>query len=112
MTTTAKKEPARFPRFPDTPHWYCVKTTYKADGSIDAEIVADEKTKIAIVLLEDKKPLDGVYEDRKGNTAYYTYHEGYEEAQRQVEMTAGHRDPVALIIDTEQLAAAMMAARA
>lgn len=32
------------------PQWYCVKTVLHNDGIIESEIVADEKTKLAIAI--------------------------------------------------------------
>lgn len=67
----------------ECPLWYCVKTTYHNSGKIEAEIVADEKTKVPLVLQQIEKPQDGVFETTTA-TAYYTYHRGYEEAARQI----------------------------
>ena len=67
----------------ECPQWYCVKTTYHNNGKIEAEIVADEKSKIPLVLQQMDKPMDGVFETAS-SVAYYTYHRGYEEAAKVV----------------------------
>lgn len=67
----------------ECPQWYCVKTKLHNDGHMESEIVADEKTGIAIAMQSLEKPQDGVFEDMSGTT-YYTYHRGYKEAARQV----------------------------
>lgn len=67
----------------ECPLWYCVKTKLNNNGKVESEIVADEKTGIAIAVQSIEKPQDGVFEDMTGTT-YYTYHRGYEEAARQV----------------------------
>ena len=54
-----------------------------ADGKMESEIVSDEKTKIPIAIQSLEKPQDGVFEDASGTT-YYTYHQGYEAAAKQV----------------------------
>ena len=65
------------------PQWYCVKTVLHNDGTIESEIAADEKTKLAIAIQSLEKPLDGVFETTEATT-YYTYHQGYKEALRQM----------------------------
>lgn len=67
----------------ECPLWYCVKTKLRNDGTVECEIVSDEKSKIAIAIQSAEKPLDGVWEDVSGVT-YYTYHAGYKEAAKQV----------------------------
>lgn len=67
----------------ECPQWYCVKTTLHADGRIESEVVADEKSKIPIAIQSAEKPLDGVYETMEATT-YYTYCRGYKEATKQV----------------------------
>lgn len=67
----------------ECPLWYCVKTLFRADGKMESEIVSDEKTKIPIAIKSLEKPQDGVFEDASGTT-YYTYHQGYEAAAKQV----------------------------
>jgi hypothetical protein len=64
-----------------TPNWYCIKTVLHEDGRVESEIVADEKSKLAIVIQSLDKPQDGVYETAEAIT-YYTYHQGYAEAAR------------------------------
>lgn len=68
----------------ECPLWYCVKTKLGSDGSVESEIVSDEKTKVPIAIQSADKPLDGVFEDASGVT-YYTYHAGYKAAAKQVE---------------------------
>ena len=34
----------------ECPQWYCVKTLFRADGTMESEIVSDEKTKIPIAI--------------------------------------------------------------
>jgi hypothetical protein len=67
----------------ESPQWYCVKTVLHSDGRIESEIMVDEKTKLAIVIQDLDKPMDGVYETYEATT-YYTYHQGYVEAARQL----------------------------
>lgn len=67
----------------ECPQWWCVKTTYHNTGKIESELVVDEKTGAAIVIQSAEKPLDGVFETTSG-TVYYTYHQGYAEAARQM----------------------------
>ena len=68
----------------ECPQWYCVKTTMNnLTGKVSAEFVVDENTKLPVILQQIKKPQDGVYETAT-ETAYYTYHRGYEEAERQI----------------------------
>lgn len=67
----------------ECPLWYCVKTTYHNNEKIEAEIIADEKSKIPLVLHQLDKPMDGVFETAS-YIAYYTYHRGYEEAAKVV----------------------------
>lgn len=69
----------------EAPHWYCVKTVYHNNGKIESEIVVDEKTGNPIVLQMVDKPQDGVYATATATT-YYTYHQGYEEAARQLKL--------------------------
>lgn len=69
------------------PVWYCVKTLFNANtGKMESEVMKDEDSKMPIAIRSDKKPLDGVFETAAGTT-YYTYHEGYDEADKQVKMT-------------------------
>lgn len=77
------KEEMEYRKWREAPQWYCVKTTFHNDGKMESEIVADEKTNIAIVIQQVEKPMDGVFETADG-TIYYTYHRGYEEARRQM----------------------------
>ena len=65
------------------PKWYCVKTTFHNNGKIESEIVRDEKTKLPIAIQDFEKPQDGVFETAEA-TVYYTYHQGYKEAERQM----------------------------
>lgn len=67
----------------ECPQWYCVKTTYSHDGAIRSEMVLDEKTQLPFVIQDAEKPADGVYETMTA-TEYYTYHMGYDEALRQI----------------------------
>lgn len=67
----------------ECPLWYCVKTLLGIDGTMKSEIVSDEKTKIPITIQSVEKPQDGVFEDASGTT-YYTYHQGYKAAAKQV----------------------------
>ena len=67
----------------ECPLWYCVKTLLRADGKMESEIVSDEKTKIPIAIQSLEKPQDGVFAE-VGATTYYTYCQGYEEAERQL----------------------------
>lgn len=67
----------------ESSHWYCVKTTLHNDGRIESEVVTDEKTQKPIVIKDTDKPLDGVFETTTA-TIYYSYHAGYKEAMRQV----------------------------
>lgn len=68
----------------ECPQWYCVKTTVNlVTGKIKSEFVADEKTKLPIILQQEKKPQDEVFETMT-ETTYYTYHRGYEEAANQI----------------------------
>lgn len=69
------------------PVWYCVKTLFNSvTGKMESEVMKDEESKMPITIRSDKKPLDGVYETAAGTT-YYTYHDGYEAADKQVRMT-------------------------
>lgn len=77
------QEEMEYREWREAPHWYCVKTTLHNNGKMESEIVADEKTNIAIVIQQAEKPLDGVFETMS-STIYYTYHRGYEEAKRQM----------------------------
>ena len=67
------------------PQWYCVKTILHANGEIESEVVTDENSGIPIAIQDADKPLDGVFETM-GATTYYTYHRGYKEAAKQVEL--------------------------
>lgn len=67
------------------PIWYCVKTTYKQDGSIDCEIIRDEKGNTQVII-NSQKPQDSIYET-PNEIIYYTYHLGYKEANDQIEAT-------------------------
>lgn len=92
MTTTrgARKEPAKItiPHRDNKPDFYCVKTTYHNDGKIESEIMADPETGVPIAIEIPDKPLDGTFETAAA-TIYYTYHEGYAEAARQVAAMTG-----------------------
>ena len=66
------------------PLWYCVKTLFNMNtGKMESEIVKDEKTKLPIAIASVEKPQDGVFAE-VGATTYYTYCQGYEEAERQL----------------------------
>lgn len=82
-----KKEPVKImaPHRDNKPNFYCVKTTYHNTGKIESAIVTDEETQLPIAIEISAKPLDGVFETATA-TVYYTYHEGYKEAVRQVAM--------------------------
>lgn len=67
------------------PKWYCVRTTYKQDGTIDCEIIRDEKGNTQVIT-NTQKPHDAIYET-PNEVIYYTYHLGYKEANEQVEAT-------------------------
>lgn len=67
------------------PLWYLVKTTLHRNGKVEAEIVKDESGKVPVVIQDADKPADGVWETPT-STIYYTYHQGYKEAARQVEL--------------------------
>lgn len=71
----------------ECPQWYCVKTTVHNNGTIKSEFVVDEKTNLPIIIQDEKKPQDGVYETINEIT-YYTYHRGYEEAVRQIKRSS------------------------
>lgn len=78
------QEEMEYREWREAPQWYCVKTTYHpSTGKMESEIVADEKTNLAIVIQQVEKPSDGVFETAN-STIYYTYHRGYEEAKRQM----------------------------
>ena len=83
-----KKDPARVtvPHRDNKPNWYCVATKFGTDGKIESEIVVDETTKLPIAIEIPDKPLDAVYETASA-TIYYTYHDSYEEAHRQMEQS-------------------------
>jgi len=70
--------------FQEWPLWYLVKTVIQSTGKIVSEIINDDATGLPIVLKDAHKPQDEVYERIDGTTIYFTYHEGYEEAARQV----------------------------
>ncbi len=71
----------------ECPQWYCVKTTMSlTTGKIKSEFIVDEKTNLPIIIQDDKKPQDEVYEIAT-ETVYYTYHRGYEEAARQIALS-------------------------
>lgn len=68
----------------ECPHWYCIKTTMSlTTGKVKSEFVVDGKTNLPIIIQDDKKPQDVVYETVT-EMIYYTYHRGYEEAARQI----------------------------
>ncbi|MEG1562558.1 MAG: hypothetical protein RR365_02335 [Bacteroides sp.] len=67
----------------ECPQWYCLKTTFHNNGSIESELIVDEKTKLPLIIQDAEKPADGVFETATA-TVYYTYHRGYEEAARQM----------------------------
>lgn len=74
------------------PHWYCVKTTVDSvSGYVECEIVADEKTGVPTYIQSDEKPLDGVYETAE-STSYFTYCQGYKEAEQIVKATTKWQD--------------------
>lgn len=78
------QEEMEYREWREAPHWYCVKTVMdNLTGKLTSEIVADEKTHIAIIIQQVEKPQDGVFETA-ASTTYYTYHRGYEEAKRQM----------------------------
>lgn len=77
------QEEMEYREWREVPQWYCVKTTFHSNGKMESEIVADEKTNIAIVIQQVEKPQDDVFE-MAGSTIYYTYHRGYKEAERQM----------------------------
>ena len=83
-----KREPAKVivPHRDLEPNYYCVKTTYHHSGKIESEILADEETALLIAFESPGKPLDAVFENATA-TIYYTYHDNYEDAARQVEAT-------------------------
>jgi hypothetical protein len=70
----------------ESPMWYCVKTVLHNDGRIESEIVADEQTKLAIAIQSLDKPMDGAYETTESVT-YYTYCQGYREAEKQLALS-------------------------
>ncbi|MFI3279608.1 MAG: hypothetical protein R3Y55_03680 [Rikenellaceae bacterium] len=70
-------------RWRECPQWYCLEITYHNNGKIEGKITEDEETKMPLVLQQDQKPHDGVYETA-GATTYYTYHMGYAEALKQM----------------------------
>jgi hypothetical protein len=66
----------------ESPLWVCVKTTLDAlTGAVKSEIAKDDDTGLTIAIHDFDKPQDGVYETVK-ETIYYTYHQGFVEAQR------------------------------
>lgn len=67
----------------EAPLWYCVKTTLHNDGKIESEILADEKTKMPLVMMGAEKPQDAAFETVT-SIIYYNYFAGYEAAERQV----------------------------
>lgn len=79
------KAEVEYQEWRECPQWYCVKTTYHNTGEIESEIMCEEKTNIPIAIQSDKKPNDGVFETMSA-TIYYTYHRGYKEAAKQVEL--------------------------
>lgn len=83
-----KKEPAKVtvPHRDLEPNYYCVKTTYHHNGKIESEILTEENSEMLIAFESPGKPLDGVFETATA-TIYYTYHDSYEEAARQIEAT-------------------------
>lgn len=83
MNEKCIQEEMEYREWSEAPQWYCVKTTFHSNGKIESEIVTDEKTKLAIVIQQAEKPLDGAYE-MVNCTIYYTYHRGYKEAERQI----------------------------
>lgn len=89
-----KKNPAHVtvPHRDNKPNWYCVATKFGTDGKIESEIVADETTKLPIAIEIPDKPLDVVYETATA-TIYYTYHDSYEEAHRQMEQSTSMVSP-------------------
>lgn len=86
-----KKEPAKVivPHRDLEPNYYCVKTTYHHDGKIESKILTEENTELLMAFESPGKPLDGVFETPTA-TIYYTYHDNYEDAARQVEATGVH----------------------
>lgn len=83
-----KKEPAKVivPHRDLEPNYYCVKTTYENNGKIKCEIMTEENSERLAAFESPGKPLDEVYETATA-TIYYTYHDSYEDAARQVEAT-------------------------
>ena len=82
------KEEMEYREWRKTPLWYCVKTVFnKMTGAVKSEIMKNEKTNVPIAIQDLVKPQDGVYE-KNNEVTYYTYHRGYEEAERQVAMVS------------------------
>ena len=55
------QEEMEYREWREAPQWYCVKTTYHlSTGKMESEIVADEKTNLAIVIQQVEKPSKGV----------------------------------------------------
>lgn len=70
----------------NNPGWYCVKTEFRNDGTVNSDFIKDEETGVPIALDMPSKPLDGVYEDALATT-YFTYHCNYEEAFEQIQQS-------------------------
>lgn len=81
MTNQCIEVEMEYREWRECPLWYCLKTVLHNDGRIESEIMADEKTKVAIAIQSFDKPLDGVFETAEATT-YYSYHAGYKEAAR------------------------------
>ena len=93
MNAMTKRETPRMPLLPEARIWWLVKTTMTPEGELNAEIFKDQFTNQIIVIQSDQKPLDASFGERSGNTIYYTYHETYDEAAQQIEMTGSHAEP-------------------
>ena len=100
-----KREPAKvvISHRDNKTDFYCVKTTYHNNGKIESEIMVDEKTKLPLAIEIPDKPLDGVFETETA-TIYYTYHEGYAEAARQVAATGVHNRQMEQTISVDSFA--------
>lgn len=86
------KAESEYREWRECPHWYCVKTTVDSvSGYVECEIVADEKTGVPTYIQSNEKPLDGVYETAE-STSYFTYCQGYKEAEQIVKATTKWQD--------------------
>lgn len=103
---TTKREPAKLviPHRDNKPNYYCVKTTVHLEsGKIESEIVKDEKTGCPIAIECEDKPLDGVFETYT-ETVYYTYHDNYKDAARQVASVGQFEQTTSMVLPTEIVA--------